>query len=625
MNCTKTLRLYLLVLGSLSHGILCEAGNATHALMGTSTTDPTEKPTIHLSPRPIASVEIGHPLKLTMNILSDISTSWRLEWSKSNTGVNGLGSVTSFQITTCQESARMSDACLLNSTLVRFYVNNANHGDVIYCAVFIPGSWTSDQTRLTTFTRVYVYVPVESVRLQSSSGEISEGRLIVKEGDNFTLQCDTSLSRPAATISWIKDSVDTSWAGSKPTVSNIDGLFWTSQTLTILAERDHRSAKTFIVCNAVNGKSNATSSTLEIITLSEYRQPSTVTIEHYPVLRPTPVSVDYLNKADVRLSWSIEPESLYRVSFDMVIVPDTAGLTVGPPTRRGGVGVLFSSKFTGLQPNQIYKVSVSAFNDLGSSDVTTVFFNMASDETEAGLPYFLVGLTLIVVAVVMLSIFGVIGILMKGGYLVRIGKFCGLKSVCYSREDEQPDTVYQDLENLGRTDAIVIEKRLRKARKGDCESKANLGLVSGVYNSIALSIGMCSDNIYDDIPAAESVRFCSSGFGSAAAAEAKVTLSVPKANVEKKKPPILKKPPSRKYKESAAGQDNLTQEPNLAETPSNQNTDTPEKGCLSEIKEDVLPENVTVHCEYMEMRVPQPPKENEYVDVQRTRKEPVDP
>ncbi|XP_033758799.1 uncharacterized protein LOC117341074 isoform X4 [Pecten maximus] len=573
-----TVILFLMVAGPLPQGWLFVVSNVTTLSVPMSTPTAsvsTVNPAVNLSPRPVASVESGHPLILTIDISS--ATSWRLEWSTNETGEVTLGSVKSSQIGACQESTPLSQPCRINVTRVRFSVEHPRHGDDIYCAVIIPGSWSPTRTTLKTSTEVNVLVPVEYVHLQSSSGEITEGQLIVKDGERFTLNCETSFCRPGATIKWMKDHIDVSALADDSTISNSDGLFKTSANLTILAERDSSLIKSVVQCIAFSESSNATSNSTEIITL---RIPS----------QPSAVSPKYIDKGEVRLTWGIDRKSLYRVRFDIGILPDKDGLTVAPYTRQSG-------------------------------------------DPESGIPYFYTGVALMAVASLILVTFGVgVAIKLKRGEIP-----FKLPVVFCSRADREPDPLYEDLENLGKSDAPVIEKRIKNSRKAKGDGKTSLGLVSGVYNSIASSIhvegGTKKDNagnIYDDIPVG-SALFTSSRAGSTASqVEGKVRLAVPKSEPEKdvyatsekkKPPPIFKKPPSRKYKCTVATIDDETQDLEPGNPPTTMGADGPEIGQLSELKEDE-PEKDDSRCEYMDMRVPEQPNETEYVDVQRPRKEP---
>ncbi|XP_033758797.1 uncharacterized protein LOC117341074 isoform X2 [Pecten maximus] len=618
-----TVILFLMVAGPLPQGWLFVVSNVTTLSVPMSTPTAsvsTVNPAVNLSPRPVASVESGHPLILTIDISS--ATSWRLEWSTNETGEVTLGSVKSSQIGACQESTPLSQPCRINVTRVRFSVEHPRHGDDIYCAVIIPGSWSPTRTTLKTSTEVNVLVPVEYVHLQSSSGEITEGQLIVKDGERFTLNCETSFCRPGATIKWMKDHIDVSALADDSTISNSDGLFKTSANLTILAERDSSLIKSVVQCIAFSESSNATSNSTEIITL---RIPS----------QPSAVSPKYIDKGEVRLTWGIDRKSLYRVRFDIGILPDKDGLTVAPYTRQSGgnipAGVLFSSRITGLQPNVVYNLSVIASNEVGRSAVSSVYITMLSNP-ESGIPYFYTGVALMAVASLILVTFGVgVAIKLKRGEIP-----FKLPVVFCSRADREPDPLYEDLENLGKSDAPVIEKRIKNSRKAKGDGKTSLGLVSGVYNSIASSIhvegGTKKDNagnIYDDIPVG-SALFTSSRAGSTASqVEGKVRLAVPKSEPEdvyatsekKKPPPIFKKPPSRKYKCTVATIDDETQDLEPGNPPTTMGADGPEIGQLSELKEDE-PEKDDSRCEYMDMRVPEQPNETEYVDVQRPRKEP---
>ncbi|XP_069115826.1 uncharacterized protein [Argopecten irradians] len=609
MICITRTTIYIMVFSYLLQGHLGVSSNVTYPSMsGTSTpteTAPIANAAVHLYPEPVASVERGYPLILTINIVS--ADSWRLEWSTSATGEVTLGSAKSRQLGTCQESTPLSEACLINSTSVRFSVENPVHGDYIYCAVMIPGTWNPNQTTLTASTEVYVQVPLEYVHLQYLSGESSEGQLIVKEGDNITLRCETSPCRPNATILWMKDGAVISSLVTNSTISIENGLLKTSEKLMISTARDS-ILKSAVQCVAVNYMSNnmskVRSKSLEIIIL---RVPP----------EPTAMSVAYIDKTSLNLSWSIDPLSLYRLTFDISVLPNTAGLAIGSPTRQNSSGVLFSSMVLGLQPNTAYNISVTASNDVGTSSAVSTHVTIFT-EAQSGLLYFHLGVALMAVSVVLLVTFGVCVVIKLKRDVVPFK----IPRILISREGSAPDPMYEDLENLGKCDAPVIEKRLKNARKTKGELKATQGLVSGMYNSIGSSIedGIKKEspgNIYDDIPGASVFYTRSSTDSSSSPKEGKVQISVPKIEKQKQKPPILKKPPSRKYKNTVVVTvEDVNRDPE-PENPATE-TDTHAKDVLPEVEEEPRSDDSNVGCQYMEMKGPDSQKD-EYVDVHKLK------
>ncbi|XP_021351328.1 uncharacterized protein LOC110449066 isoform X2 [Mizuhopecten yessoensis] len=535
------------------------------SVLSSSPTSMSTSPVLSLSPHPEATVVKGQPLILTITIMAGTSPASVLQWSTSSTGENTLGSVTLSAIDMCQEGRNISQACWVNETLVRFSVEQPRHDDTIYCVVIV-GNWSSRST-LTISTKIYVIEPVESVYLVSLSGDIIGDQLVVKEGENVTLRCETSPSRPQATISWIRDNGDISSSADTLSIVSVGkDLFRTYQNLTIMAERSSGSLNSFISCNAVNNRSSVNSNLLEIIVLS------------LPT-KTTAISMEYISDVDVSLIWNMEPESVYRVSFNILVLPDTGGLTVGPYTQV---------------------------------------------DDENGIAYFHVGLSLIVVASLILLMIGIgLAIRLKQGNVSRGSSLCGLPAPCRSPEVKESDPVYEDLDNFSKTDAPAIEKRLRNARKGKEGTKRTAGPVSGIYNSIGSNLDDVNKkenfgNIYDDIPGG-SALFTSSGSGSVTAGEGNVSLVVPKTDQEKDlsakkpKPAVLKKPASRKHRSPVPTPDIVNKDSTSGDMVSITITEVDETEGESEKTDDKPAEDVGSPCEYMDMRVP----ETEYVDIRR--------
>ncbi|OWF51497.1 hypothetical protein KP79_PYT22222 [Mizuhopecten yessoensis] len=585
------------------------------SVLSSSPTSMSTSPVLSLSPHPEATVVKGQPLILTITIMAGTSPASVLQWSTSSTGENTLGSVTLSAIDMCQEGRNISQACWVNETLVRFSVEQPRHDDTIYCVVIV-GNWSSRST-LTISTKIYVIEPVESVYLVSLSGDIIGDQLVVKEGENVTLRCETSPSRPQATISWIRDNGDISSSADTLSIVSVGkDLFRTYQNLTIMAERSSGSLNSFISCNAVNNRSSVNSNLLEIIVLS------------LPT-KTTAISMEYISDVDVSLIWNMEPESVYRVSFNILVLPDTGGLTVGPYTQVDGIksgnaqaDIQFSSRITGLQANRAYSVSVTAYNAVGRSPSVSIYIAISSDEN--GIAYFHVGLSLIVVASLILLMIGIgLAIRLKQGNVSRGSSLCGLPAPCRSPEVKESDPVYEDLDNFSKTDAPAIEKRLRNARKGKEGTKRTAGPVSGIYNSIGSNLDDVNKkenfgNIYDDIPGG-SALFTSSGSGSVTAGEGNVSLVVPKTDQEKDlsakkpKPAVLKKPASRKHRSPVPTPDIVNKDSTSGDMVSITITEVDETEGESEKTDDKPAEDVGSPCEYMDMRVP----ETEYVDIRR--------